>query len=306
MRTTIDESGTPPARVGRPEDLPPGFESRTAEVNGVTIHYVSGGRGEVVVLLHGWPQSWREWKPILPTLAEKYTVIAPDLRGMGDSSMPGAGYDAKSVADDVRALCRELGHPRVAVVGHDIGFWPAYAWAADHPDEVSKLVAVEGMAAGVGEMPQAMPGGKPVWHMAFHMVPGLAEALIAGREREYLSWFFGEFAGGAGAVPGGEIDDAVAALSRPGRLTAGFAHYRAMFTSATQNAGLATAKLKMPVLAVGGDKCMGDLPGKQLEQIADDATTAVVKDCGHWVAAERPKEFAKLLTDFLAKVSGAK
>ena len=301
MSKTTPDSETPLAGSGHPEALPPGFESRTDEVNGVTIHSVVGGRGDPVVLLHGWPQSWREWKPVLPVLAETYTVIAPDLRGLGDSSMPEAGYDAKTVAEDVRALCRKLGHRRVAVVGHDIGFWPAYAWAAGHPDEVSKLVAVEGMAAGVGQMPQAMPGGKPVWHMGFYMVPGLAETLIAGREREYLSWFFGEFAGAAAAVPAGEIDDAVAALSRPGRLAAGFAHYRAMYTSAAQNAELAKDKLRMPVLAVGGDECMGDLPGKQLELIAEDATTAVVKDCGHWVAAERPEEFAKLLTDFLAK-----
>jgi pimeloyl-ACP methyl ester carboxylesterase len=291
----------------KPKGAPlPGFESHTAEVKGVAIHYVSGGKGDVVVLLHGWPQSWREWKPVMPALAAKYTVIAPDLRGLGDSSMPDAGYDGKTVADDVRGLCRALGHNRVAVVAHDIGVGPAYAWAARHPDEVSKLAVVESLVPWVGESPATTPGGEPLWHPAFHMVPDLPEKLVAGREREYLSWFFEKFAHKPGAVPKGEVEESVADYSRPGRLTAGFAHYRAMPASAKQNAELAKAKLKMPVLAIGGDKCLADLLGKQMKLVAEDVTSAVIENCGHWVTAERPKELIALLSDFLSKRPDAK
>jgi pimeloyl-ACP methyl ester carboxylesterase len=296
-----------PAPAGEPKQAPlPGFTSHTAAVNGVTLHYVTGGRGEAVVLLHGWPQSWREWEPVMPALAEKFAVIAPDLRGLGDSSVPDTGYDAKTVADDVRILCRVLGHKRVAVVAHDIGVGPAYAWAAGHPAEVAKLVVAESLLPGIGEPPQATLGGEPLWHPAFHMVPDLPEKLIAGRERDYLTWFFEKFAHKPGAVPKQEIDAAVAAYSRPGRLSAGFAHYRAMPASAKQNAELAKVKLKMPVLAVGGDRCLGKLLGEQMELVAGDVTTAVLKDCGHWITAERPKEFTALLLDFLAKPPGGK
>lgn len=283
--------------------VPAGFESRFAEANGVRIHYVVGGRGDAVVLLHGWPQTWREWAAVMPALAERYTVIVPDLRGFGDSAVPGGGYDAATVAADVREVCRQLGHERVAVVGHDIGVWPAFAWAAGHPGEVTRLAMVEGLAIGAGAMPmpQASPSGAPYWHMGFHMVPGLPETLIAGRERAYVSWFFETFAARPGSVPAAELDDAVAALARPGRLAAGFGHYRAMPASAGQVAAMVRGKLAIPVLGVGGDRSLAGYPGEQAKLLSDRPSAAVIADCGHWVPAERPAELARVLIDFLAE-----
>jgi pimeloyl-ACP methyl ester carboxylesterase len=277
-----------------------GFTHQYEDVNGVRLHYVIGGRGAPGVLLHGWPQTWYEWRHIMPDLAKQYTVIAPDLRGLGESSVPEKGYDCKTVAEDIHRLCQKLGHNRVAVVAHDVGVGVGYAWAASYPDEVSKLVVTESLLAGVGEPPTTSKSGEPLWHPAFHMVPNLAEHLVQGRERVYFSYFFKTFAHQPDAVPDEELEVAVKAYSRPGRLKAGFAHYRAMAESAKQNAEFMTIKLKMPVLAVGGETCFGDLPGTQMKLVADNVTTVSLKECGHWVTAEQPAAFLKELLAFLS------
>ncbi len=277
-----------------------GFTDQYEDVNGVRLHYVVGGQGDPVVLLHGWPQTWYEWRRIMPDLATKYTVIAPDLRGLGETSVPEAGYDSKTVAEDIHLLCRKLGHSRIAVVGHDVGMGVAYAWAASYPDEISKLVVVESLLAGVGEPPTASKSGERLWHPAFHMIPGLAEQLVEGRERVYFSYFFKRFAHTPDAVPDEDLEAAVRAYSRPGRLQAGFAYYRAMPESARQNAGLMKARLTMPVLAVGGEACFGDIPGQQMKLVADNVTTVSLKECGHWVTAEQPGALLQELLAFLS------
>ncbi len=272
-------------------------------MNDQTVNYVIGGRGSPVVLLHGWPQTWREWRPILSSLAQLHTVIAPDLRGLGETSIPPDGkYDGRTVAGDIRELCRGLGVSRPALVGHDIGATPAFAWAAGHPGEVSKLAIVESMVLGVATPPPpAPPGSQPYWHMGFHMVPGLAEALISGRERDYFGWFLNNFAAANCDKLSGEVDDAVSAYSPPGRLTAGFEHYRAMPISAGQNAAHTGSKLAIPCLGVGGDKCLADAPARSLQFVANDVTTSVVAGCGHWIPVERPAELSDILLDFLAR-----
>jgi pimeloyl-ACP methyl ester carboxylesterase len=271
-----------------------------ADVNGVRLHYVVGGTGDPVVLLHGWPQTWFEWHHIMPDLAKRYTVIAPDLRGLGESSVPASGYDCNTVAEDVHLLCERLGHERVAVVGHDVGMGVACAWAASYPDQVRKLAVAEGLLAGVGEPPAASRSGEPFWHPAFHRVPGLAEQLVQGRERVYFSYFFQKFAHRPDAVPDEDLEAAVTAYSRPGRLQAGFAHYRSMPESARQNAELMKSRLTMPVLAVGGEACFGDIVGQQMRLVADDVTAVTLNECGHWVTAEQPAAFLKELLAFLA------
>jgi pimeloyl-ACP methyl ester carboxylesterase len=277
-----------------------GFTDKYEDVNGVRLHYVVGGTGAPVVLLHGWPQTWYEWRHIMPDLAKTYTVIAPNLRGLGESSVPKQGYDCKTVAKDIHLLCQTLGHHRVAVVGHDLGMGVGYAWAASYPDEVRKLVVAESLLAGVGEPPTASRSGEVFWHPAFHMVPDLAEQLVQGRERVYFSYFFKQFAHTPDAVPDEDLEAAVQAYSRPDRLKAGFAHYRAMAESARQNVQLMQSKLKMPVLAVGGDACFGDLPGQQMQLVADNVTAVSLKECGHWVTAEQPAAFLKELLAFLS------
>jgi pimeloyl-ACP methyl ester carboxylesterase len=167
------------------------FTHETALVNGVRIHYVIGGSGEPVVLLHGFPLTWYYWRKIMPTLAQRYTVIAPDLRGLGDSSKPSSGYDPQTLAEDIHQLVRQLGFQRILLVGHDWGgpVAYAYAYAAANRDEVQKLVILEAVIPVFGQGQQGvLPNtGQAPWHFSFHQVPDVPEALTAGRERLYIS-----------------------------------------------------------------------------------------------------------------------
>ena len=204
------------------------LQHHTARVNDVMIHYVIAGQGEPVVLLHGWPQTWYEWRKIIPALAARYTVIAPDMRGIGDSSRPVSGYDKRTVADDIYQLVRKLGHEKIFLVGHDWGGPVAYAYAVAHPADVRKLVILDVGIPGKSTE-RAFPfrsGG--VWHMQFHNVRDLPEALVAGRERIYLTWFY-RTAYNPTAIGEEDIDEYVRCYSAPGAMRAGFEYYRAVF-----------------------------------------------------------------------------
>jgi pimeloyl-ACP methyl ester carboxylesterase len=157
-----------------------------AVVNGVQIHYVIGGHGDPVVLLHGLPETWYEWRHVMPALAKNYTVIAPDLRGLGDSSKPLTGYDGKTVAEDIHQLVAKLGFKTIFLVGHDVGTQIAYSYAAAHPSEVKKLVVMD-----ISSIPGFTPSWVPVvWWRSFNAVPDMPEALVQGKELMYLSYFY--------------------------------------------------------------------------------------------------------------------
>src|SRR5918996_4529921 len=159
------------------------FSHHTAFINGIQLHYVIGGHGDPVVLLHGWPETWYAWHKVMPALAKNYTVIAPDLRGVGDSSKPLTGYDGKTVAEDIHQLVTKLGFNTIFLVGHDIGTQIAYSYAAAHPTEVEKLAVMDFTFPGF-----APPGITPRWWFLFHQTPDVPEALVQGKEMEYLSW----------------------------------------------------------------------------------------------------------------------
>jgi alpha-beta hydrolase superfamily lysophospholipase len=158
------------------------FSHNTASVNGIKLHYVIGGHGPPVILLHGWPETWYAWHTVMPALAKNYTVIAPDLRGLGDSSKPTTGYDGKTVAEDIHQLVTKLGYRAIFLVGHDIGTQVAYSYAAAHPTEVKKLAVMELTIPGF-----APPGRLPIWWGIFHQVPDVPEVLVQGKEMMYLS-----------------------------------------------------------------------------------------------------------------------
>ncbi len=160
------------------------FSHNMASVNGIQMHYVIGGQGDPVVLLHGWPETWYAWHQVMPALAKNYTVIAPDLRGLGDSSKPPSGYDGKTLAEDIHQLVAKIGFKTISLVGHDIGTQVAYSYAAAHPTEVEKLAVMELTIPGF-----APPGMPPIWWVLFHQVPGVPETLVEGREMAYISWF---------------------------------------------------------------------------------------------------------------------
>ena len=285
---------------------PASFAHHYAEVGEVMLHYVTAGSGPPVVLLHGWPQTWYEWRLVMPALAERYTVIAPDLRGLGDSSRPLTGYDKRTIADDIWQLVNgKLGHQKFLLVGHDWGGPTAYALAASHPDAVSKLAIVDVVIPGDGG--DFSQGGRR-WHHQFHITPDLPEALVQGRERLYLQWFYQTFSYRPGAIDDEALDEFTRTYSQPGALRAGFNLYRAMAEDAKVNAAqLATGfRLPMPVLAVGGGVSYPHGRGRgadveaSMRRVANDVRGVVIPECGHFVPEEAPELLSRLLLEFFA------
>jgi pimeloyl-ACP methyl ester carboxylesterase len=271
--------------------------SRTSQVNGVELHYLTAGHGPAVILLHGYTQTSRMWRPIIPLLAAKFTVIAPDLPGIGDSAIPADGLDMKNAAIRVHALAKSLGVEKARVVGHDIGLMVAYAYAAQFPAETEKLVVMDAFLPGVAGWEDVYnnPG---IWHFRFN--GPTPEDLVRGRERAYFDYFWNDFAADK-THSLSEADRAayVAAYARPGRMRAGWAYFVSFQQAAKDFAQLSQTKLTMPVLAIGGEKANGKLLGEQMKIVATDATMVVLKDCGHWVLEEKPKETTDALMKFL-------
>ena len=217
------------------------FSHHTASVNGIQLHYVMGGKGDPVVLLHGWPETWYEWRHVMPDLAKNYTVIVPDLRGLGDSSKPPSGYDAKTVAEDIHQLVTKLGFNSIYLVGHDIGTLVAYPYAAAYPTEVKKLAVMEAPIPGF-----TIPGRMPLWWVVFHQVPDVPEYVVEGREQGYLSWFYHNLAHNPAAINQTDRNVYVSHYSAPGGMHAGFEYYRAIPEDAIQNMNYSKTKLTIP------------------------------------------------------------
>ena len=276
-----------------------------ADLGDVQLHYVTMGnlnKGEPVVLLHGWPQSWYAWRHIMPELAKTYRVIAPDLRGLGDSSRPLEGYDKKTIAHDVwRLLHDHLGLNEFSLVGHDWGGPVAYALTAAHPDAVRKLAVLDVTIPGDG-VTNFSQGGKR-WHHAFHQTADLPEALIAGREHIYFTWFYRNWGHHPNVLSDQDIAEYLRVYSQPGALRAGFAYYRNLPRDAMDNQAIAsTFKLPMPVLALGGNKGWGRGTEviESLQRLGADVRGGVIDNCGHWMAEEQPEVLLSHLLPFLA------
>jgi pimeloyl-ACP methyl ester carboxylesterase len=259
------------------------FSHNTASVNGIQMHYVIGGQGDPVVLLHGWPQTWYEWRHVMPALAKNYTVIAPDLRGLGDSSKPVTGYDGNTTAEDIYQLISQLGFKDTFLVGHDFGVQVAYSYAAAHPNEVRRLVILDVPIPGIG------PGENVtgLWRVQFHMVRDIPEMLVEGHEREYLAWFY-HYTCNPAAITKEDIDEYVSHYSAPGGMRAGFEYYRALFDDIKQNKEYSKVKLPMPVLALGGECSFGSAAFDSMRLLAINVSGGIVPDSGHWIPKERP------------------
>lgn len=271
--------------------------SRDAEVDGVKLHYLTAGHGPAVILLHGYTQTSRMWKPIIPLLAEKFTVIAPDLPGIGDSGIPKDGLDMKTAAIRIHSLAKSLGVEKAEVVGHDIGLMVAYAYAAQFPSETGKLAVLDAFLPGVAGW-EAVYDDPNIWHFRFH--GSTPEALVSGREQTYFAYFWNDLAADkTRSLPKADREAYVAAYSQPGRMHAGWAYFAAWPQTAKDFAQLAQTKLAIPVLAIGGDKSLGEVLGQQMKLVATDVTVVVLKDTGHWVMEERQKETIEALMNFL-------
>ena len=272
----------------------------TAQVNGTRLHYVTAGEGPPVMLLHGWPQTWYEWRHVIDLLADEYRVVAPDLRGFGYSGKPASGYDAATMAADLAALAGHLDLRDITVLGHDWGAVFGYVYAATNPGQVRALGIVEMALPGVGIMEQAMapqPQGNFLWHMGFQSVPDLPELLIAGKEKPFLRWFFEHFAYDPGAITAADLEVYVDAITQVGALRAGLAVYQEFFTTADQVAALAKTPLEIPVRAYGGEACLGGATLASVQAVAPAAEGGVIERCGHWAAEERPDVVASIVRD---------
>ena len=278
------------------------FSHHTASVNGIQLHYVIRGHGDPIVLLHGWPETWYAWHHVMPALAKNYTVIAPDLRGLGDSSKPLTGYDGKTVAEDIHQLVTQLGFKSIFLVGHDIGVFVAYPYAAAHPTEVKGLAVWEAPVPGF-----FVPGRPPLWWVLFHQTPDVPEALVQGKEMTYLSWFYQHLAYDPAALTQEAINEYVSHYSAPGGMRAGFEYYRAIPQDAMQNQNYSKTNLTMPVLTLqggyipvfGGNITMSTIE-YGMRQLAENVTSITVPNSGHWIAEEQPNAVVKLLNNFFS------
>jgi pimeloyl-ACP methyl ester carboxylesterase len=277
---------------------PIAIDSRFAEVNGTKLRYLIAGQGDPVLLLHGFAQTSHMWRPLIAELAKTHTVIAPDLRGFGDSAKPDGGYDKKTMARDVHALTASLGHKRVAVAGHDIGLMVAYAYAAQYPSEIERIALMDAFLPGVGDWTTVWLL-RDLWH--FHFYGKTPLALVDGRERIYLEHFWNDFA----ADPARSVSEAdrrfyAAAYAQPGAIKAGFEVFRAFEQDAKDFAGFATTKLTMPMLVLTGEKASGEFLIAQGRLVDDKVEGVVIKGSGHWLMDEAPDQVIPKLVAFFA------
>ena len=272
-----------------------------ATLRTVKMHYVTAGEGDTtLVLLHGYPQSWYCWRQVITELQNEYSLVAPDLRGLGDTTRPASGYDKRTVAADIYELLREhLGLTRYAVAGHDWGGAVAFALAADHPEAVTHLAVVDVAIPGDGQPDISQAGRR--WHHTFLQTPDLPEALIGGgREHLFFDWFFTSYGHFPDAISPEARAEYLRTHTTPGALRTGFAYYRAIAQDVADNEAR-TDKVAMPTLAIGGGTSWGRGAevGRSLRKMADNVTEEVYPECGHWVPEEKAAELAASLRSFI-------
>jgi len=272
-------------------------ESRFADVNGTRLHYLSAGRGEPVLLLHGYTQTSHMWLPLIAEMAKTHAVIAPDLRGAGGSAKPESGYDKTTLAQDVHALVESLGHRRVSLVGHDIGLMVAYAYAAQYPQQVERIALMDAFLPGVGDW-RSVWLLRDLWH--FHFYGETPLKLVAGRERIYFEHFWNDFAADrTRSVPEADRELYTRAYAQPGGMRAGFGYFAAFSQDAVDFEAFAKTKLPMPMLVLTGEKASGPFLIEQGRLVASRVEGVVIPGSGHWLMEEAPGEVIPRLVSFV-------
>jgi len=304
----MDSSPTPegPGSVSGAPNLPAGFTdtftSQYVDAGDLRLHAVTGGEGPPLLLVHGWPQLWYQFRLIMPGLARDFSVVAVDQRGIGLSDKPTDGYDTATLASDLVAVMDALGHPQFALYGTDVGMPIAYSLAADHRDRVDRLIVSEAPLPGISPSPPLFlppPLNAMLWHLAFNQLPKINEQLVTGRE----DIFFGaEFDASAGThkLPDDAVRYYIDTLKDPDHLRGSFEFYRAIPATIAQNQKRKETRLTLPVLAIGGAESSGEGVGNTMKLAADDVQAMVLTDCGHWVAEQAPEQLLAALTAFLA------
>jgi len=278
--------------------FPSAFRVKDVPLNGVTLHVRVGGKGPAVVLLHGFGDTGDMWAPLAADLARDHTVVVPDLRGMGLSSIPDSGYDKKTQAGDIRGVLAALGIEHSVVIGHDIGTMVAFAYAARYPQQTDRLVVMDAPVPGIKPWDEIVRSPM-LWHFDFGGPD--AERLVAGRERIYLDRFWNEFAGDPTKIDEATRQHYAKLYARPGAMRAAFAQFRSIRQDAVDNEASMTTRLTMPVLAVGGEKSFGSNEAIVMRNAADNVTQVVVPGAGHWLMEEAPTPTIRAIRDFIAQ-----
>ena len=278
------------------------FTRKRVAAHGASLQVVEGGTGEPLVLVAGWPQSWYAWRKVMPQLATQYRVVAFDLPGLGESDISAIGYDTAAIGSHIDPLLDALGIDSCLLVTHDIGAWIGYAYAVRRPERVKRLVLTDAAIPGlVADVHRLTPDRIiKTWHFSFNFLPELPEILIAGREREFLTWLYrSKSVDWTKAFDQAAIDEYVRLYAGKGRWTSGLAYYRAIFDSIAQNQATAATPLSMPVLAIGGDAGLGAAMRAAVEPCAPNLQSVVIPRCGHYVPEESPQAFLDAVGPFL-------
>ncbi|WP_223481114.1 MULTISPECIES: alpha/beta fold hydrolase [unclassified Pseudomonas] len=276
--------------------FPTSFRTQDIAVEGAKIHVRVGGKGPAVVLLHGFGDTGDMWAPLAADLAKDHTVVVPDLRGMGLSSIPDGGYDKKTQAGDIRAVLAALKIDHSVVIGHDIGTMVAFAYASRYPQQTDRLVVMDAPVPGIPPWNEIVRSPM-LWHFDFGGPD--AERLVAGRERIYLDRFWNEFAGDPSKVDEATRQHYAKLYARPGAMHAAFAQFRSIRQDAVDNEASMKTRLTMPVLAVGGEKSFGNNEAIVMRNAADNVTEVVIPGAGHWLMEEAPTQTIRAIRDFL-------
>ena len=276
-----------------------GIQDRFAEVNGLRLHYLVAGKGNPVILLHGYAETSHMWRPLMVELANTHTVIAPDLRGFGKSSKPMAGYDKKTMAQDIHSLATSLRISRTTVVGHDIGLMVAYAYAAQYPTDVDRIVLMDAFLPGVGDW-KTVWLLRDLWH--FHFYGETPLKLVAGRERIYFEHFWNDFAADPKqSVPEADRQFYAKQYAQAGAMRAGFEVFRNFEQDAKDFSEFAQTKLAMPMLVLTGGKASGEFLIEQARLVNSNVEGVVIKGSGHWLMEEAPHQVIPKLVAFINK-----
>jgi pimeloyl-ACP methyl ester carboxylesterase len=278
-----------------PANPPANFKHATTTVNGVNIHYVIGGEGEPLLLVHGFGQNWYMWNRLLPELSKRFTVIAPDLRGVGESGKPEAGYDKKTMATDMHELMKSLGYSKINLAGHDIGLMVAYAYAASYPEDVKKLALLDALLPGIEPVWSQVKGG--AWWFGFFGFPVSGE-IVRGKERLFLTNFWPVVGHRNDSFTKDEVEEFVRAYAKDGATTGAFHWFGAFSQDATDFQRMQKVKLKMPVLTLGSEYFAAPFLGKHIELVATNVKDVPISDSGHWVVQEQTAQVLTAMIDF--------
>jgi pimeloyl-ACP methyl ester carboxylesterase len=292
------------------------FRGETAIINGTRLHYWVGGNpdGKPVLLWHGFLATAYSWYKVMPLLAEAgYAVLVPDMRGYGDSDKPSGtnGYDARALAEEFRALVKQIefgSGQKLLLVAHDMGAHPALIWAADHPEEIACLVYMEVptmleefLSKVIVYTREAMVKGS-MWWWVLPLAPGVPERLIVGQERAFLTWFYEGAAADPASITEASIEETLRSFSGKEGVLGALGVYRAAFATIDQTTPLKEDKVLIPVLAIGGEKALGAKVAQMVEAVAKNVTGKVIPACGHFIPEEKPAEFMHLFQEFLGEV----